>query len=126
MTVRKLNKTKPADILTAFEYAFYGKDIDTRVGVLNPHEYVEHTVRRLIPDIDDPDWQPVYEAVKEAIEKAARGDSNPESVLLFKILGPFSGTRLVVIELLGYTPTDPEKNQGRWTTMRTHLMSLGE
>jgi len=58
--------------------------------------------------------------------KAAWGDPDPESVLLFEIPDYPGSPRLAVIELFGYVPTNPARNQGCWTAVRAHLPSLGE
>ena len=119
MTARKLNNTNPIDLLKAALYAACAKDIHTETSALNPDEYAGYTAASLIPDLNDTDWEVIYEAVNEAVEKAAQGDPNPESVLLFEITG---SPHLAVIELFGYVPTAP----WRWTSVRAHLVSLGE
>lgn len=121
MTARKLNNTNPHDLLKAFHYAAFGESIHTETRALNPNEYAGYTAAELIPDLNDTDWEVIYDAVNEAVEKAAQGDPDPESVLLFEIPG---SAHLAVIELFGYVPTDPARNQGYWTGVRTHLASL--
>lgn len=123
MTVRKLDDTNPIDLLKAALYAACTKNIHTETHALNPNEYAGYTAASLIPGLNDTDWEVVYEAVNEAVEKAAQGDPDPESVLLFEIPG---SPRLAVIELFGYVPTDPARNQGCWTAVRAHLASLEE
>ena len=76
----------------------------------------------MIPGLNDTDWEVIYEAVNEAVEKAAQGDADPESVLLFEISDYPGSTHLVVIELFGYVPT----NRRCWTGVRAHLASFGE
>lgn len=123
MTARKLNKTNPIDLLKAALYAAYAKNIHTDTRALNPDEYAGYTAANMIPGLNDTDWEVIYEAVNEAVEKAAQGDPDPESVLLFEMPG---SAHLAVIELFGYVPTDPGRNQGFWTGVRAHLTSLGE
>lgn len=123
MTTRKLNKTNPIDLLRATLYVANVKNTHTDTRTLNPDECAGYTAATMIPDINDTDREVINEAVNEAVEKAAQGDPDPESVLLFEILG---SARLAVIELFGYMPTDPDKNQGCWTGVRAHLASLEE
>ena len=122
MTARKLNNTKPTDLLCAFYYAAFGESIHTEASALNPNEYAGYTAATMIPGLNDTDWEVIYEAVNDAVEKAAQGDPNPEEVLLFIISDYDAGPLLAVIELDGYVATDP----GFWTTVRAHLISLGE
>lgn len=121
MTARKLNKTNPIDLLTAALYAAYAKSVHMDTRALNPNEYAGYTAAELIPGLEDTDWEVIYEAVNEAVEKAAQGDPDPESVLLFEITG---SPHLAVIELYGYVPMDPGRNQGYWTAVRGYLVSV--
>lgn len=123
MTARKLNNTDPIDLFTAAIYAAKGKNIHTDTRALNPDEYAGYTAASMIPGLNGTDWEVVYEAVNEAVEKAAQGDTDPENVLLFEIPG---SPHLAIIELFGYVPTDPARNQGCWTGVRAYLTSLGE
>jgi hypothetical protein len=123
MTARKLNKTNPVDLLKAALYAGCAEIIHTETSALNPDEYAGYTAASMIPDLNDTDWEVIYEAVNEAVEKAAQGDPDPEDVMLFEIPG---SPHLVVIELFGYVPTDPARNQGWWTGMRAHLLASFE
>ena len=119
MTARKLNKTNPEDLFTAYWFAAYGELIHLETGALNPNEYAGYTAATLIPGLNDTDWEVIYEAVNEAVEKAARGDSNPEDVLLFNIP---SRALLAVVELDGFVPTNLGGNQGYWTSVRARLV----
>ena len=121
MTTRKLNNTDPIALLKAALYAACAKNIHTETRALDPDEYAGYTAATMIPGLNDTDWEVIYEAVNEAVEKAAQGDPDPESVLLFEIPG---STHLAAIELFGYVPTDPARNQGYWTGVRTHLVAL--
>jgi hypothetical protein len=123
MTARKLNNTNPLDLCKAALYVACAENIHTDTRALNPDEYAGYTAASMIPGLNDTDWEVIYEAVNEAVEKAAQGDANPESVLLFEIHG---SPHLAVIELFGYVPTDPARNQGCWTAVRAHLASFGE
>lgn len=123
MTARKLNNTDPHDLLKAACYAALGKVIYTETRAFDPDEYAGYTAASMIPGLNDTDWEVIYEAVNEAVEKAAQGDSDPESVLLFEIPG---SPHLVVFELFGYVATDPARNQGCWTAVRAHLVSIEE
>ena len=123
MTARKLNNIKPIDLLKAACYMVYAKTIHTDTRDLDPDVYAGYIAANMIPGLNDTDWEVIYEAVNEAVERAAQGDPNPESALLFEIPG---SPRLAVIELFGYVPTDPARNQGFWTGVRAHLVSLGE
>jgi len=126
MTARKLNKTNPVDLLKAALYAACAESIHTDTRALNPDEYAGYTAASMIPGLNDTDWEVIYEAVNEAVKKAAWGDPDPESVLLFEIPDYPGSPRLAVIELFGYVPTNPARNQGCWTAVRAHLPSLGE
>ena len=122
MTIRKLNKTNVDDLLTAYRFAVCEETIHTETRALNPYEYAGYTAAELIPGLKDTDWEVIYTAINKAVEKAARGDSQPEHVLLFDI-PDYGGTQhLAVIELLGYMPTNPAKKQGCWTGVRAHLV----
>ena len=123
MNARKLNKNNFDDLLKAACYATYAKTIHKDTCALNPHEYAGYTVATMIPGLNDTDWEYIYETVNEAVEKAAQGDPNPESVLLFEIPG---SPHLAVVELFGYVLTDPGRNQGYWTAVRTSLLTYGE
>ena len=123
MTARKLNNTNPIDLLKAALFTAYAEDIHTETRALNPGERAGYTAATMIPGLNDTDWEVIYEAVNEAVEKAAQGAPNPEGVLLFEIPGSL---HLVVIELFGYVLTDPAKKQGCWTGVRTHLITLGQ
>lgn len=125
MTARKLDNTNLHDLRTAFSYAAHGETIHTETGNLNPYEYAGYTAACLIPDLNDTDWEIIYDAVNEAVEKAARGGSAPEDVLLFEIPGYRHGTpHLAVIELSGYVPTNLAKTQGYWISVRATLLKL--
>lgn len=122
MTARKLKQTNPADIHTAYRFTAYGEPIHLETGALKPDERAGCTTANMIPGLNSTDWQDIYDAVNEAVEKAAQGDPDPEEVLLFEISGYSRSPRLAVVELHGYTPTNP----GCWTTARVYLVSLGE
>lgn len=122
MTARKLNNTNPIDLLDAYRFAACGETIHLETGALNPHEYAGYTAASLIPDLNDTDWETIYDAVNEAVKKAAQGDPNPESVLLFNISNFAGISLLAVIELYGYVPTNPGRNQGYWTMVRARLV----
>lgn len=126
MIARKLNNTNPIDLLKAALYAAYAKNIHTDTRALNPDEYAGYTAASMIPGLNDTDWEVIYEAVNEAVEKAARGDANPESVLLFEIPDYLGSLHLAAVELFGYVVTNPAENQGCWTGVRAHLLTLGE
>lgn len=126
MTARKLNNTNPIDLLVAAFYAACAENIHTDTRALNPNAYAGYTAASMIPGLNDTDWELVYDAINEVVEKAAQGDPNPEDVLLFGISDYPGSPRLAVIELFGYVPTDPGRNQGYWTTMRAHLFALGK
>lgn len=126
MTARKLNKTNPTDLFKAALYAACAKNIHTDTRALNPDEYAGYTAANLIPGLSDTDWEVVYTAVNEAVEKAAQGDPDPEEVLLFEIPDYADAPYLAIIELFGYVPTDPAGNQGCWTAVRAHLVSFEE
>ena len=126
MTVRKLNRTNPIDLSKAVLYAAYVKNVHTDTRVLIPGVYAGYTAASMIPGLNDTDWEVVYEAVNEAVEKAAQGDPDPERVLLFEIPDYPGSPHLAVIELLGYVPTNRARKQGRWTAVRARLASLGE
>ena len=100
MTTRKLSNTNPIDLLKAALYA------------------------NMIPGLNDTDWEVIYGAVNEAVEKAAQGDPAPEGVLLFEIPDYPGPPHLAVIELFDYVPTNPARKQGCWTTVRAHLVTL--
>ena len=121
MTARKLNNTNPIDLLRAALYAACAKNIHTETRTLNPDECAGHTAACMIPGLNNTDWEVICEAVNEAVEKAAQGDPDPEDVMLFEITG---SPRLAVIELFGYVPTDPARNQGCWTGVHAHLLAL--
>lgn len=123
MTARKLNKTNPIDLLKAACYAGCIETVHTETRALNPDEYPGYTTANMIPGLNDTDWEVIYEAVNEAVEKAAQGDPDPESVLLFEIIDYAGSPYLAVIELFGYVPTDLTRNQGCWTGVRAHLGS---
>ena len=123
MTARKLNNTNPIDLLTAFCYSVCGKAIYTETVALNPHEYAGHTAASLIPDLNDTDWEVIYEAVNEAVEKAAQGDPDTEDVMLFEIPDYLGSPHIAVIELFGYAPTNQPQGV---TAMRASLASLKE
>lgn len=122
MTARKLNNTNPIDLLKATLYAARAKTIHTDTRALNSDEHAGYTAADMIPGLNDTDWEVVYEAVNEAVEKAAQGDPDPESVLLFEIPG---SPHLAIIELFGYVPTDPARNQGCWSGVHAYLVRLG-
>lgn len=119
MTARKLNNTTLNDLLDAYRFAVCGETIHLETAALNPYGYAGYTAANLIPDLNDTDWEIIYDAVNEAVEKAAQGDPNPERVLLFNIP---SLALLAVVELGGYVPTDPGRNQGYWTSVRARLV----
>ena len=119
MTARKLNNTNPIDMFEACRFAVYGEDIHLETTALNPHEYAGYTAATMIPGLNDTDWEVIYEAVNEAVEKAAQGDPDPEKVLLFDIP---SRALLAVIELFGYVPTNTIKHQGYWTGVHARLL----
>ena len=121
MTARKFNNTNPWELLKAFLYAASGKVVHTETRALDPDEYAGYTAANLLPGLNNIDWEVIYEAVNAAVEKAAQGDPDPEDVMLFEISG---SPHLAAIELLGYVPTNPGRNQGRWTGVRAHLVSL--
>lgn len=123
MTAQKLNNTSPIDLRRAALYWAFGKSIHADTRALNPDECAGYTAATMIPDLNDTDWEVIYEAVNEAVEKAAQGDPDPESVLLFEIPG---SPHLAVIELFGYVSTDRARNRGCWTAVRAHLVRLGE
>lgn len=118
MTARKLTQDNPCDLITAALYAAYAKTIHTDTRALNPDEYAA----TMIPGLNDTDWEVIYEAVNEAVEKAAQGDTNPEDVLLFEISSYPGSPHLAVIELLGYVLTNPGRSQGYWTGIRARLV----
>lgn len=123
MTARKLNNTNPIDLLKAAYYVGYAKNIHVETRALNPNEYAGYTAANMIPGLNDTDWEIVYEAVNEAVEKAAQGDPDRESILLFEIPGsPY----LALIELFGYVPTNLAGDRGYWTAVRVHLATLEE
>lgn len=122
MTARKLNNTNPIDLLDAYRFAACGETIHLETATLNPYEYAGYTAANLIPDLNDIDWEVVYEAVNEAVEKASQGDPDTEDVLLFNIPDYPGGPHLAVIELLGYTPTPPDRKRGCWTEVRARLV----
>ena len=119
MTARKLNNTNPIDLFGAYRFVACGETIHLETAALNPYGYAGYTAASLIPDLNDTDWETVYDAVNEAVEKAAQGDPKPESVLLFDIP---SRALLAVVELDGYVPTNPGRNQGYWTKVRARLV----
>lgn len=123
MTARKLNNTDPIDLLKAFLYAACTKNVHTDTRALDPDGY---TAANMIPDLNDTDWEVIYEAVNEVVEKAAQGDPDPEDVMLFEIPDYPGSPHIAVIELFGYVPTDPARNQGCWTAVRASLSSLEE
>lgn len=118
MTARKLNKNNPDDLFKAFNYAAHGESFYMNTAALNPNEYAGYTVASLIPGLDDTDWETIYEAVNEAVEKAVQGDSDLEEVLLFNISDYHGSPHLVVVELFGYDPT----NWWCWTSVRARLL----
>ena len=126
MTARKLNKTNPIDLLKAALCAACAENIHTETRALDSDECTGYTAATMIPGLNDTDWEVIYEAVNEAVEKAAQGDPNPEGVLLFEIPDYPGSPHLVVIELFGYVPTDPARKQGCWTAVRAHLVTLGQ
>ena len=121
MTARKLNNTNPRDILDAYRFVVCGETIHLETAALNPYENAGYTAASLIPDLNDTDWETIYDAVNEAVKKAAQGDPQPESVLLFNIP---SRALLAVIELDDYVPTNPARNQGCWTKVHASLLAL--
>ena len=123
MVARKLTQTNFDDILKAYRFAARGETIHLETSALNPHEYAGYTAASLIPDINDTDWEIIYDAVNEAVEKAAQGDPAPEQVLLFDIP---SRALLAVVELEGYVPTNLARNQGYWTKVRARLVGEKE
>lgn len=123
MTARKLNNTNPIDLLDAYRFAVCGEIIRLETAALNPYEYAGYTAASLIPGLNDTDWETIYDAVNEAVEKAAQGDPNPESVLLFDIP---SRALLAVVELVGYVQANPARNQGYWTGVRARLVKEKE
>lgn len=125
MTAQKLNKTNPIDLLKAALYAACAKNIHTKTRALNPDEYAGYTAANMIPGLNDTDWEVIYEAVNEAVEKAAQGDPDLEDVLLFEIPNYPGSPHIAVIELFSYVPTTPDRNQGFWTGIRAHLVTLG-
>lgn len=98
MAARKLNKNNFDDLLKAYRFAAFGETIHLETGALNPNEYAGYTAAELIPGLND---------------------SDPDSVLLFNIP---SRELLAVVELGGYVPTNPGRNQGHWTTVRARLV----
>ena len=123
MTARKLNATNFIDLLEAYKFAACGKTIHLETAAIDPHECAGYTAASLIPGLNDTDWEIIYNAVNEAVKKATQGDPEPESVLLFSIP---SRALLAVIELDGYVPTDPARNQGCWTEVRARLVKEKE
>lgn len=123
MTVRKLSKNNSHDLLSATSDSSHWEIISVQDGVLNPDEYAGYIAASLIPGLNDLDWEVIYTAVNEAVEKTEQGGSNPESVLVFEILGYAGSPLLAVIELYGYVPTNLTENQGYWTGVRAHLFS---
>ena len=111
MTVRKLDSTNPIDMLKATFYAYCVESAHTETRALNPHKYAGYTAATMIPDLN------------EAVEKAAQGDPDPESDLIFEISDYPGASHLALIELFGYVVTDPGRNQGFWTGMRVYLGS---
>ena len=73
MTAQKLNNTNPINWLRAALYAAYGKTIHTDTRALTPDEYAGYTAATMIPGLNNTDWEVIYEAVNEAVEKAAQG-----------------------------------------------------
>ena len=126
MTARKLNNTNPIDLLEAALYAACAKNVHTETRALNPDEYTGYTAATMIPGLNDTDWEVIHEAVNEAVEKAAQGAPDPESVLLFEIPDYHGFPHLAVIELFGYVPTTQARKQGCWTAVRTQLFTLGQ
>lgn len=126
MTARKLNNTNPIDLLRAALYAACAKNIHIDTRALDSDEYAGYTAASMIPGLNDADWEVIYEAVNEAFEKAAQGDTNPESVLLFEIPDYPGSPHLAVIELFGYVPTNTARSQGYWTGVRARLAGLKE
>lgn len=126
MTARKLDNTNPYDLLCAYHYLVRAKNTHTETRTLETNTYAGDTAAEMIPDLNDTDWETIYTAVNEAVEKAAQGDPNPEQVLLFSIPDYPGSPLLAVIELFGYVPTAPARNQGFWTGVRAHLASLEE
>ena len=123
MTARKLNNTNPIDLFKAACNAALGNVIYTETRDLDSDGNAGYTAASMIPGLNDTDWEVIYEAVNEAVEKAAQGDPDPEGVMLFEIP---SSAHLAVIELFGYVPTDPGRNQGCWTGVRTRLVNFEE
>lgn len=121
MTARKLDNTNPIDLLKGFLYGTRAKSIHTETRALNPNKSAGYTAADMIPGLNNTDWETIHDAVNKAVEKAAQGDPNPENVLLFEISG---SPHLAVIELLGYVPTNPARNQGRWTGVCARLLAL--
>lgn len=126
MTTRKLDNTNPIDLLKAAYYAVCAKTIHTQTRALDPNGYAGYTAAIIIPGLNDTDWEDIYTAVNEAVEKAAQGDPHPEGVLLFEITDYPGSPRLAVVELLGYEATNPARKQGYWTGVRAHLTALEE
>lgn len=120
MTARKLNNTNPADLLKAAIYAAYGKTIHTQTCALTPGEYAGYTAASMIPGLGDTDREVIYDAVNEAVEKALRGDPDPEDVMLFDIPDYPGSPHLALIQLKGYVPT----SHWRWTTVCAHLLRM--
>nr|DAU73366.1 MAG TPA: hypothetical protein [Caudoviricetes sp.] len=119
MTARKLDNTNLTDLLDAYWFATCGETIHLETAALNPYEYAGYTAANLIPGLNDTDWEVIYNAVNEAVEKAGQGDPKPESILFFNIP---SRALLAVVELDGYVPTPPGRNQGYWTSVRARLI----
>ena len=124
MTARKLNNTNPIDLFKAALYTACAENTHTETRALDPDEYAGYTAATMIPGLNDTDWEVIYEAVNEAVEKAAQGDPDPESVLLFEIPDYPGSPHLAVIELFGYVPTNPARKQGYWTAVRARLVTL--
>lgn len=122
MTARKLDNTNPSDNLVAFHYMAYAKTIRTETRALNPDECAGYTAATMIPGLNDTDWEVIYVAVNEAVEKVTQGTRAPEAVLVFEISDYLGSPHLVVIELLGYVSTGP----CRWTAVRTSLLTRGK
>ena len=126
MIARKLNNTNPVDMVVAALYAAYSQSVHTDSRALKPGDYAGHTAATMIPGLSDADRKVICEAVNKAVKKAARGDANPESVLLFEIPDYPGSPHLAVIELLDYVSTNPASNQGRWTAVRVRLCTCKE
>ena len=124
MNARKLNKNNFCDLVKAYRFAACGETIRLETGTINPHEYAGYTAASMIPGLNDADCEVICEAVNEAVEKAAQGDPDPESVLLFEIPDYADAPHLVVIELFGYVPTSLTRNRGYWTSVHGWLVRL--